>query len=143
MKRRKIEDTLLNLGMSSALKGFRYITDVIMLLDTEEWKDSSWLNLYQKVSELNNTKALRVERCIRTALTKTRIQNRNQKIIDYYIGSDNHSNSESIMMLYTRLSKEVAGQNENSTDSDIVINRHELRKLIQEEVAKAIKIYGK
>ena len=58
--------TLLNLGISPALKGFDYIVDGIAVIKKRGRVKTTWL--YTNVAKKHNTTNFRVERCIRHAI---------------------------------------------------------------------------
>lgn len=58
--------TLLNLGISPALKGFDYIVDCITAIKEHGRVKTMWL--YTNVAKKHNTTAFRVKRCIRHAI---------------------------------------------------------------------------
>ena len=42
--KRKIEEVLIKIGVPCGSLGFKYITDTILLLDTDEWKNPKYKN---------------------------------------------------------------------------------------------------
>ena len=100
-----IENTLIEIGMPTNIKGFKYIVDTVMLLSKPEWKDPKWTALYYCVSQLNNCTACSVEKSIRTALRITRDNCIDYNLIEHYIGFANCENSNSLTLLYTRLNQ--------------------------------------
>lgn len=106
MNRIKIETTLINIGMPIGIKGFSYITDIVLLLDKPEWKNPKWSALYYSIGNMYNVPANSVEHAIRHALKTTRDRNNNYDAIEYYIGFSNCENSNSIMNLYHRIKHE-------------------------------------
>lgn len=141
MERAKIESVLLNLGVPSSIKGFRYITDALMLLDVEGWEAPYWTELYRVVGEMNQTTASRTERAIRHAFDVCRKHSRDAKTLEYYIGMDN-KNSGSLSQLHTRLKQEenlVSQDEESVVGGGMYISHQELRTLIREEVIYALK----
>lgn len=58
--------TLLNIGLSPALKGFDYIVDCITAIKEHGGVKTMWL--YTNVAKKHNTTHFRVERCIRHAI---------------------------------------------------------------------------
>lgn len=142
MERVKIENVLLNLGIPSSIKGFRYITDAIMLLDTKGWEDPYWTELYRVVGEKNQTTASRTERAIRHAFDVCRSHCRDAMSLEYYIGMDN-KNSGSMSQLYARLKQEEEQANKDEItmlEDNNSISHQELRELIREEVINALRM---
>ena len=84
MNRTIIENTLIEIGMPTNIKGFKYIVDTVMLLSKPEWKDPKWTALYYCVSQLNNCTACSVEKSIRTALRITRDNCIDYNLIEHY-----------------------------------------------------------
>ena len=115
MKREFVEHALILMGMPVKLKGFRYITDAVMLLDTPEWQNPKWTALYYKIGILNHDTASRVERAIRNAFMTTRNRVANYDMINHYIGFTNCENSNSITFLYKNIKQEyLAAQQEEA-----------------------------
>lgn len=111
MNKLLIEDTLVNIGMPTNIKGFTYIVSIVTLLDQPEWTFPKWSALYYCVGQLYNTTPASVEKAIRHALKTTRDRNSNYSAINKYIGFDNCENSNSLMLLYTKLKQEERHSN--------------------------------
>lgn len=122
-----IEAALMKIGMPVSLKGFAYITDAILLLDSPDWQAQKWTALYYKIALLNNTTASRVEKAIRNAFTITRAQTENYELTAHYIGMTNRENSNSLLFLYKQLKQETCF-------SQAGISYEELQKLVRETV---------
>lgn len=125
----KTQNTLIKIGMPIGLKGFKYITDAISLLDKPEWKNPKWTALYYAVAKLNNTTSYLVESGIRNALKSTRERNCDYKSIEHYIGFANCENSNSLNLLYTRLKQEECKQ---KTNDSVFAFKTALRELLKE-----------
>lgn len=106
MKKEIVEKVLIEMGMPVKLKGFRYITDAVMLLDTEEWQNPKWTALYYKIGIMNHDSASRVERAIRNAFTTIRNRVTDYETIEHYIGFTNCENSNSIVYLYKNIKQD-------------------------------------
>jgi len=106
MKRELVEKVLMEMGMPVKLKGFKYITDAVMLLDTPEWRNPKWTAMYYKIAAMNQDSASKVERAIRNAFATTRNRVSDYEKIEHYIGFTNCENSNSITFLYMNLKKE-------------------------------------
>lgn len=119
MNRQIVENTLMEMGMPATLKGFTYITDAVMLLDTLEWKSPKWTALYYKIAAINNDTPTRVERAIRSAFVSTRNRVVDYDIIEHYIGFANCENSSSLLHLYKNVKKEYPND-EQVSYSDII-----------------------
>lgn len=105
MDRAKIEDTLLEIGVSVHLQGFKYIIDSVILLDSEEWCGVKMLAVYEKVGKINRVTWPKVERSIRYALKAARDSGDHEKV-EHYIGFDNPQNASSLARLHMMLSRE-------------------------------------
>ena len=106
MKKETVENVLIKMGMPVKLKGFKYITDAVMLLDTPEWENPKWTALYYKIGLMNQDTASRVERAIRNAFMTTRNRVADYEAIEHYIGFTNCENSNSIAYLYKNIKKD-------------------------------------
>lgn len=99
-------EVLLKMGIPASAKGFRYIVDSVPILiedpDTPLFKE-----LYVEVGKKYNTSSANVERCIRTAFKNARCSKADRKIVEYYIGFVNQSNSASLHLLSMRLNEEA------------------------------------
>ena len=114
MKKERIEDALLKINIPLRIKGFEYIIEAIMLLDTEEWKHSKWIALYREIGEKFGTTESRVERSIRNAFGKARDVQDNSEIVKHYIGLNYTSNSASLSQLYLMLKREEENEKSNA-----------------------------
>lgn len=106
MKKENVENVLIKMGMPVKLKGFQYIVDAVLLLDTPEWENPKWTALYYKIGLMHEDTASRVERAIRNAFTTTRNRVADYEMIEHYIGFTNCENSNSIAYLYKNIKKE-------------------------------------
>lgn len=106
MKKENVESVLISMGMPIKLKGFKYITDAVMLLDTPEWENPKWTALYYKIGMMNNDTGSRVERAIRNAFMTTRTRVADYEMIEHYIGFINCENSNSITFLHKNIKEE-------------------------------------
>ena len=137
MNKREIEEILLKIGVPAGIKGFRYITDALMLLDTPEWKEAKFIALYEKVGEMNGTTGSRVERAIRHAFETTRAHVGETDDVVRYIGRKKTVSSDALKMLYTRLKNEsevVFPRTSGGNHNEIA-----LRRIIREEVRELLK----
>ena len=64
--RKKVQDTLLELGVTPNLKGFDYICDAVEMINKEGRLKVTYI--YDKIARDNNEKMMRVERAIRHAI---------------------------------------------------------------------------
>ena len=101
----KVINALIEMGMPANLLGFKYITDFIVLLDSDEWKECKTSALYQKIGKMNNTTEPRVERAIRKAFG-TVLSTGDHSAIDKYLTRLNTSNSNLLHVFYLRLTQE-------------------------------------
>lgn len=122
-----IEAVLMKIGMPVSLKGFAYITDAVLLLDSPDWQAQKWTALYYKIALLNHTTAARVEKAIRNAFAITRAQTDNYELTAHYIGMTNRENSNSLLFLYKQIKQEVCF-------SQAGISYEELQKLVRETI---------
>lgn len=147
MKKEIVEHVLISMGMPVKLKGFKYITDAVMLLDTREWQHPKWTALYYKIAVMNHDTESRVERAIRNAFMTTRTRVADYEMIEHYIGFTNCENSNSITYLYKTIKNEYpeegqeeAGKNDLQTFNKITaemirgIVRQTLKEMLVETV---------
>lgn len=118
MKREAIEHVLIGMGMPVKLKGFQYITDAVMLLDTPEWKNPKWTALYYKIGVMNHDTESRVERAIRNAFLTTRNRVADYEMIEHYIGFTNCENSNSLTFLYKNIKRDYPEGAEEENEAD-------------------------
>ncbi len=148
MKRENVESVLIAMGMPIKLKGFKYITDAVMLLDTPEWENPKWTALYYKIGTMNDDTGSRVERAIRNAFMTTRTKVADYEMIEHYIGFVNCENSNSITFLHKNIKNDFPDveeipkpeqeetQNLNDVTTDMVkeIVRQTLKEMLFEFV---------
>jgi len=92
----KVSQELWSLGITSRIKGDRYIKEAILLcIETENYNPILQLEIYPVIAEKNNTTIASVERLIRYAIAKSdrKINNRDficemvEKIVRIDLGS--------------------------------------------------------
>lgn len=88
--RKKIGDTLLQLGITPDLKGFGYIVDVVEMIDTDGRQKITYF--YDTVAKKHGTKASRVERCIRHCRTKMNMESETFKRLFIGVSDINNAN---------------------------------------------------
>lgn len=103
--RKKIIDTLLDLGIPAGVLGFGYIVDAIELIQEKEWRDGKIIVLYYEIGKKNNTTASKVERAIRWAFESAFRSNNSEKL-KKYLGAQEHTNSNLLHALYYKISEE-------------------------------------
>ena len=114
MKKERIEDALLKMGVSANLKGFDYITQALLLMDTEEWKYPKVIALYAKIGSMNKTTAGGVERCIRHAIETARSYRGHQDVVDHYMGFHTKGNLKVLSQMYLMLKREEEDEKSNT-----------------------------
>lgn len=106
MKKEKIEDALLAMGVPAGIKGFNYIADAIQIFDEMGTNISITKELYPAIAKKNNTTPSRVESSIRHAFEVVRSCKGNPEVVEKYIGFTNCNNSSSLKQLYMMLKRE-------------------------------------
>ncbi len=139
MKRENIEHALISMGMPVKLKGFKYITDAVMKLDTPEWRNTKWTALYCKIGVMNHDSGSRVERAIRNAFATTRNRVADYEMIERYIGFTNCENSNSITFLYKSVSEEFPDVEEEEEAAELQTFNEVTAQMIREIVRQTLK----
>ncbi len=106
MKRSRIEDVLLEIGIPASSKGFTYITDAIILFDKKGPEISVMKELYPTIAKMRGATPSKVERGIRYSLEVARSEKGNQEAARHYIGNTHCTNSNSLRQLYMMLKRE-------------------------------------
>lgn len=101
MTRGTVEGVLLELGIPVGVKGFQYIPDAVMLLDSG-WDKVSINRIYLKIATMYGDKPKNVERTIRHALIMARKSGRDT-LVWQYLG-EHPRNKASLYFLYYALS---------------------------------------
>lgn len=117
----KLIEILSELGITSKLKGYNYIISAIELLDTIEFSNPQWIELYKTIAVKHNTSFSCVERNIRNAFSVARNNVNNFDAIQKYVGFVNCSNSYSLSQLYNQLKIESLSTFDLSNIAKIVI----------------------
>lgn len=141
MKREAIEHVLIGMGMPVKLKGFQYITDAVMLLDTPEWKNPKWTALYYKIGVMNHDTESRVERAIRNAFLTTRNRVADYEMIEHYIGFINCANSNSLTFLYKNIKRdylEGAGEEGDTLQSFNTVTAEMIRGIVRQTLKEML-----
>ena len=116
MKKEKIEDALLKMGIPANIKGFAYITQAILLLDKEEWRYPKFTEIYKEIAKISKISSTNVERAIRIALEHASRAKSNDgyQVAHRYIGMINTTNSASLSQLYLMLKREEENEKNNA-----------------------------
>lgn len=110
MDRKYVEKVLLRMGIPANVKGFRYITDAVMLLDEDAWKEPKYTALYYQIGKMNGSTASGTERAIRHAFGIARSSRGEYEVVEHYIGFVHCENSSSIARLYRVICQELREQ---------------------------------
>lgn len=111
MKNRAI-NALIKMGMPADLKGFRYIVDTMCLFEHEGWRCAKTTALYQKIGEINDETASRVERAMRHAFSVV-ITRGHLETVEKYLSFYNTPNGNLLHVFYLRLKQEEEKENGN------------------------------
>lgn len=106
MKREKIEDVLLKIGIPVRNKGFIYIVDAMEIFDEKGILIGMNKGLYQIIAEKRGATSSKVERCIRHAFNVARVSNGDYEKVNHYIGFIHCTNTSSLRQLYMMLKRE-------------------------------------
>lgn len=106
MKREKVEDTLLAMGIPAGVKGFAYIPDAIEIFEERGISVNFTGVLYPTIAKKRDATSSRVERAIRHAFDIARSPKGNRDVVDKYIGFTHSANSHSLKQLYMMLKRE-------------------------------------
>lgn len=109
MKREKVEDALLEMGIPAGIKGFTYIPDAIEIFEKRGISVSFTKGIYPAIAKERCATPSSVERGIRHALDIARSPRGNADIVQKYIGTVYTANSHSLKQLYMMLKREESG----------------------------------
>lgn len=98
--KKKVEDVLLELGITPNLVGFNYICTAIDILQEESENLKAVGMLYSDIAEKYKTNKFSVERAIRFCLAKI---DRDGEAFRKYIGINGTTNSEILCTMAVRL----------------------------------------
>lgn len=132
MKRSDIEDILIKIGVPAGIKGFKYITDAVLILYNDS-EISMTKELYPMIAKKNETTGNRVERAIRHAFEVARSPKRNYDAVEHYIGFTNCSNANSLKMPCSRIKAQQEESERKIRDSQNS-NEEMIRRIIREEL---------
>lgn len=133
MNRSDVENVLLEIGIPAGVKGFKYITDAIMILDDSNWNPKGAITLYNRIAGMNNTTGSRVERAIRHSFEIARSPKGNYDAVEHYIGFMNCQNKNSLKMLYYKIKEQdnVISKKKRETNQEELI-----RKIVRQEIGR-------
>ena len=134
MSRKKVEKSMLKIGIPAGYKGFQYIADAMMLLDEPEWKDPKFTPLYEAIGRQYGVNGSRVERGIRYAFNMARKGKDESDIIWQYIGHSGKTNVTALMMLHKVLQNECGSQIPDNIKADMPESMESLRDMIRHEI---------
>ena len=106
------------------LKGFKYIAEAVLLLDTPEWQEPKWTALYYKIARLYGDTESRVERAIRHAIEVAWSRGKMDTIDELFgytvsNGKGKPTNSEFIALIADKIRLEYKNQTFHSVESRI------------------------
>lgn len=105
MKHKTI-NALIEMGVPADMKGFRYIVDIIcMYSENEKMISERLMDVYQKVADMNEDKASRVERALRHAFSIA-LTKGDSHSVNKYLSLQYKSNGALLATLYYRLKME-------------------------------------
>lgn len=138
MNKARIENILLEIGIPAGAKGFKYITDAVMIMD-ERPIDGITKDLYPSIAERNSTTPSRVERSIRHAFETARSPKGNHDAVEHYIGFVNCENNNSLKMLHIKIKQESESEEkEEEKRYRTVVSTDEIREIVREELKKVV-----
>lgn len=114
MNKRTIEDMLLRVGIPANVKGFSYITQALLLIDTKEGTSPEIMALYAQIGKMNGSSASRVERAIRYAIKMARSYKGHQDVVNHYMGLYTKGNSAVLSQMHLMLKREEEDEKGNS-----------------------------
>ena len=101
--RKKLEDLLLQIGITPNLKGFAYICDMVELIDADPNRERKMLDMYTEVAKGNRTSRGAVERGIRHAISRT---DKESEAWRKYIDAKDATNAVVLCILAHRLKED-------------------------------------
>lgn len=99
---KKIEDTLIAMGIPANISGFNFIKEAVLIID-KDGTDIKWTGctgIYNQIGKKYGKTASKVERAIRHAFNVARSDRGNCNIVNHYIGFAATNNASSISLLY-------------------------------------------
>lgn len=108
--KRKIEDTLIKIGIPVGVVGFDYITDAVMFISKNP--NEKMMVVYHLAANRHNTTFSRVERAIRHAFLIAR-KSGDVDTVFHYIGNSSRS-KDSLYQLKMMIEREVEDEKNNS-----------------------------
>lgn len=143
MNREKIENTLINMGVPTGIKGFNYIADAVEYIDKHGTDFSITKELYPEIAKRRNATASRVERAIRHAFEIARSEKGDYETAGKYIGFMHCSSFNSLSMLHKKIKQECTEVKENkTTEPEDSITTLEIRKIVRQELKLALSELG-
>lgn len=106
MKREKVEDILLAMGIPAGAKGFTYIPDAIEIFEERGINVGFTKELYPEIAKKRKAISSSVERGIRHAFEVARRCKGDYEVVNKYIGFMHNANSHSLKQLYMMLKRE-------------------------------------
>lgn len=103
--RNKAINALIEMGMPTDIKGFRYIVDVMCMFEEDEWRSSKITVLYREIGKRNADTASRVERAIRHAFGVV-LSAGDPRAVEKYLTLLHPTNGNLLHTLYLRLKQE-------------------------------------
>lgn len=119
MDRSKVEDVLFAIGIPANVKGFKYITDAMEVLENDGCGISVTKWLYPEIAKKNKATPSRVERAIRHAFEIAKSARGDYENFEKYIGFVNTTNSAALISLYKHIKRESEGMEKEDEQTDL------------------------
>ena len=104
--KKKVINTLLEIGIPAGIKGFHYIVDALFLMDSNsDYVGGNIIEMYAVIASRNNTTTSRVERAIRHAFEQVR-KHGDPENVRKYLGNQKPTNGNLLNVLYLQLMQE-------------------------------------
>lgn len=133
LSRRRIEDIMMRAGIPVGARGFNYIADAILMIDSDEKKDYQACKVYEEIAKLHGNNAAQVERAIRIAFS-TAEKRGDAEVVSHYIGEGRKTNWNRIKNFYVVLKHEEEDSVEHEEFVRESISGDVLRKIVREEI---------
>ena len=131
---KKIEDTLIEMGIPANISGFDFIKEAVIILDRDGMK-VKWTGVYAEIGNKYGKSPSQAERAIRHAFEVARSVRGDYDSVNHYIGFSNTNNASSICLLYRTIKREMEDENnEEHSENKPVLDEKNIKDIVKQTI---------
>lgn len=131
LKRRDVEQKMIDLNFNTRLLGFKYSVETVLIFD-KKGTAIPMMKVYKEIAEKYNTDARSVERAMRFSYDDVIKRSTNCEEVERYIGYDSTGSAAMLSRMYYRLKDDLENRQKDK--------QKELESLVRKVVREELRI---